>query len=90
MIIVDALDFEQLEKTLTKAFRTNLTWISFNLLVLLIVFSIFSNDKNNSDPLDGRSGLTVYTDNLTGCQYLGRTYGSLVPRMNENGEQVCE
>lgn len=47
--------------------------------------------KDDTDPPNGRSGLTLYTDNLTGCQYLAIHYNSgLTPRMGKDGKQVCQ
>lgn len=42
---------------------------------------------DDSDPTGGSSGMMVYTDNLTGCQYLG--HDSLTPRMGNDGKQIC-
>ena len=44
--------------------------------------------KDDTDPSDGVSGLGLYTDHLTGCQYLTRGR-NLTPRMNAEGKQVC-
>lgn len=42
------------------------------------------------DDTDGktRSGLNLYTDHKTGCQYLGNGSG-LTPRMDAQGYQMC-
>lgn len=65
-------------------------------LVLLAVYlvSVFGgtwlmriNPKDNSDPPEGRSGLGVHTDHLTGCQYLSKG-SSLTPRLDAKGYQV--
>lgn len=55
------------------------------------VFDLFGPSKpfDNSDPPGGRSGMRIYTDNLTGCQYLARPSGSLTPRLLRDGKQVC-
>lgn len=48
---------------------------------------------DDSDPPEGRSGMTPRTDALTGCQYLtyGTVYGaSITPRMDRSGKQVCK
>ena len=45
--------------------------------------------KDNTDPPDGRSGMALYTDALTGCQYLGTGWGGLTPRLYSDGVQVC-
>lgn len=36
-----------------------------------------------------RSGMTILTDNRTGCQYLGYQLGGLTPRVNKDGKQFC-
>lgn len=45
---------------------------------------------DNSDPPNGRSGLSIYTDNLTGCQYLRvGILSALTPRLDSEGKPVC-
>lgn len=45
--------------------------------------------RDDSDPPKGsHSGLNVYRDALTGCEYLGRL-GALTPRLSADGKQVC-
>jgi Family of unknown function (DUF6440) len=49
--------------------------------------------KDDSDPPDGRSGLVIYTDHLTGCQYLraGSVFSrDLTPRLDKQGKQICK
>jgi hypothetical protein len=51
--------------------------------------------RDNSDPPDGRSGVSVFTDALTGCQYIGWSpallgAAALTPRMDATGKQVCK
>jgi hypothetical protein len=43
---------------------------------------------DDTDPPDSHSGLTLYTDNLTGCQYLS-VHGALTPRRDRQGQPVC-
>jgi hypothetical protein len=46
--------------------------------------------RDDSDPANGRSGLAIYTDNLTGCQYLQAGGDrALTPRMGADGKQIC-
>ena len=46
--------------------------------------------RDDSDPPGGRSGMLIFTDHLTGCQYLSRPfYSSLTPRLGADGKQVC-
>jgi len=44
--------------------------------------------KDDSDGPHENSHMEVYTDHLTGCQYLYR-YG-LTPRMGADGKQICK
>lgn len=49
--------------------------------------------KDDTDPDGGRSGMTPYTDALTGCQYLvvkGVYSRAMYPRMDRDGKQVCK
>jgi len=67
-------------------------WMIAVTVTLLIVGFIFiaTPSKDDSDPEDGRSGMSIYTDNLTGCQYLSKPgLGGLSPRMSADGNQIC-
>jgi len=44
--------------------------------------------KDDSDGPHENSHMDVYTDYLTGCQYLYRY--SLTPRMGADGKQICK
>lgn len=46
-------------------------------------------DKDDTDPAGGRSGMVLYTDDKTGCQYLSNRFGGMTPRLNRDGEQIC-
>jgi hypothetical protein len=43
--------------------------------------------RNDSDGPNEPSHMDVFTDHLTGCQYLYR--GSLTPRLDAYGKQIC-
>ena len=45
--------------------------------------------RDNSDPIGGRSNMSVLTDALTGCQYLATQRGGITPRMGADNKQVC-
>lgn len=36
-----------------------------------------------------RSGMNLYTDHGTGCQYLATPLGSLTPRLDADGKPIC-
>jgi hypothetical protein len=44
--------------------------------------------RDDSDGFSEASHMDVFTDHLTGCQYLYRR--SLTPRMDRTGKQVCK
>ena len=44
--------------------------------------------RDDSDGPTENSHMEVFTDHLTGCQYLYRA--SLTPRMDRTGKQVCK
>lgn len=64
-------------------------------LTVFLALSLFrcvgeATPKDSTDPVDGRSGLALYIDNLTGCHYLSKPLGTvLTPRVDKNGEHVC-
>lgn len=60
--------------------------------VAAAVFSVMSSlGKDSTDPVDGRSGMVLYVDAATGCNYLssGRQYG-ITPRLRADGSIWCD
>lgn len=54
-------------------------WIGAAIMLILLATLAVPYD-NSDDPDDlRRSGMIVFTDHLTGCQYLGRVVGGLTP-----------
>ena len=47
--------------------------------------------SNSTDDLINKkpSGLSIYTDHGTGCQYFSTAMGGLTPRLNKNGNPIC-
>ena len=58
------------------------------ILLVLLVGWAETQPMDNSDPPTGRSGMNVYTDNLTGGQYLGTDGMGLTPRLDRDGKQI--
>ena len=60
-------------------------------LIFLLIAAAFFNLVIPKDSTDGeaRSGLSIHTDALTGCQYLSRS-SNLTPRLGKDGKQLCE
>jgi hypothetical protein len=44
---------------------------------------------DDTDPPGGRSGLRLFTDHHTGCQYLGNPFGGITPRVDREGRHIC-
>ena len=64
-------------------------------ITLAVTFFIVSNvwkylpfEKDSTDPVDGRSGMSLYTDAASGCQYLGNPLGGITPRMTSAGQHM--
>lgn len=72
-----------------------LAWGATAFVVFLIVGSQLLDDfvwqpaYDDSDAPPLRSGLRIKTDHLTGCQYFVTALGSITPRMEGDGKQVC-
>ena len=58
------------------------------LFVASLLYLFWSNNNDRSES-DGRSGLVVFTDSQTGCQYVGWKFHALTPRLDNNGKQIC-
>lgn len=82
-----------------------MTNIIFGIVIGLTIFSYVFTPKGdietawyklNADSTDDiindkKSGLTLYTDHGTGCQYLqAGPFGGMTPRLNKEGTHICE
>ena len=63
-------------------------------LVIMLIGGIilnYANPKDDTDPVDGRSGFRLMIDSGTGCQYLQAGYfGGMTPRLNQYGNHICK
>lgn len=52
---------------------------------------ILIGNKTDSTDKDfwHRSGSKLIIDYETGCEYLGNIFGSVTPRLDGNGKQIC-
>lgn len=50
---------------------------------------VFGNPYDGTDSPSHHSGMAIYTDHGTGCQYLGRVFGGLTPRLDANSKPIC-
>ena len=86
--------------------KSLIVWvIAIALSVGLLIFSVLKvaslTNATASKPIvkeaiqseftsEGMTGITLITDNVTGCQYLRDAYrGGITPRMYSDGIQVC-
>ncbi|KQM18414.1 DUF6440 family protein [Novosphingobium sp. Leaf2] len=57
-----------------------------------LTFRYFSigYDETDNKATGERSGLRIYTDHATGCQYIATSNGNLTPRINADGAHICK
>lgn len=60
-----------------------------SVVIAVCVLHFSPSEKDSTDPIDGRSGLEIKVDAMTGCQYLTTTKSGLTPRLDANGKQIC-
>lgn len=59
-------------------------------IMVLLVIILAGCQRDDTDPPNGVSGLNIYIDAKTNCQYLGQGVdGGLTPRLERNGKQMC-
>jgi len=64
-------------------------WVIIIVCLIVIVYQPY--DSTDDIVNHNRSGLTLYVDHGTGCHYIkGGLFGSIVPRLDEEGNQYCE
>lgn len=60
------------------------------IVVLVCAVSECSRPYDSCDSKEhGRCGAKIIVDDLTGCHYLGSVWGTVTPRMDRSGNQVC-
>lgn len=67
-------------------------WLIFAAILALspLLTPYDDTDPVTATPYWGRSGLALYTDNKTGCQYVKAGYfGGITPRLDEQGRPIC-
>ena len=53
------------------------------------IFKWSGYGADSTDTEDHRSGMALFTDAGTGCQYLASPWGGITPRMGASGKHVC-
>lgn len=65
-------------------------WMQIALLFFLVAaIAKCAGEKDDTDGPEGRSGMVLYTDAKTGCQYLGTGLSALTPRLDRDGKPIC-
>jgi hypothetical protein len=65
-------------------------WICAAIIALGLAGKVIGYpEKDDTDPAGGRSGLNIYTDSGTGCQYLSVSVGGVTPRLSADGFPMC-
>lgn len=59
-------------------------------LAIICVVTLRNYDVTDDLVAKKRSGLLLYIDYGTGCQYLGGLFGGITPRLNKKGRHICE
>ena len=65
---------------------------SWFFIIYFLVYSLgfTSRDDTDSKVTKKRSGLSLYTDYGTGCQYLkAGLFSKMEPRLDKNGNHIC-
>ena len=62
--------------------------VSMFAILLILNINYIHKDYDTTDNPPKRSGLRIYRDQLTGCEYLASPYG-MTPRLDQNGNIVC-
>lgn len=58
-------------------------------VLLVVLFFVLAGCVKRAET-DSAVDMAVYTDNLTGCQYIGWEAGNTItPRLNRDGKQIC-
>lgn len=61
---------------------------AFLLIVGLVAVLSWFVPRDDTDGPERRSGMSLYTDAGTGCQYVGAS-GGLTPRLDAEGKPMC-
>jgi len=60
-------------------------------LVVIIVIIVLFNKTDDTDVSKlKKSGMRLMIDNGTGCHYLGAPEGGITPRLDKDGNHICD
>jgi hypothetical protein len=67
-----------------------ISWLVLMAFLVVYNFGYTGRDDTDSKTTRKRSGMTLYTDYGTGCQYIkAGLLSGLRPRLDENGNHIC-
>ena len=73
-----------------KSITFQVWWFIGVVFVCILLNQLRPYDSTDDVVGEKRSGLALYTDQLTGCQYVkGGYFGGTTPRMDRTGRQIC-
>lgn len=74
-----------------KELASNVAALAFAMILVAIALTAWPSHppRDATDPPDGYSGMSLFTDHETGCQYLAsRRDGGLAPRVDADGRHM--
>lgn len=71
-----------------KEFKLDLIFGSIACLILYLAMNLLEIGYDSTDD-NWRSGLGLYTDAMTGCQYLSAGGSGITPRVDRAGKHIC-
>ena len=64
--------------------------LAYAMIIILTATPLMRDSTDSKEWGNGRSGMNIYRDKLTGCQYLGLPGGGITPRMLHGKHMGCE
>lgn len=68
--------------------KRDATWVIVGALLIGFIYNYSSMGRDTTDG-DSRSGLGLYVDELTRCQYLSAGGKGITPRLDADGQHIC-
>ena len=81
---------DAMKEVLNYAAKHVLMYMLVTSLALTLVFALSGGfARDSTDTANARSGLVLMKDNRTGCHYLSAKHGGITPRLNFDGNHIC-
>ena len=69
--------------------KRDLFWALVVIFIVSAMLDLLRVGWDSTDSADSRSGLGLYTDAMTGCQYLSARGSGITPRLDKSGRHIC-